>query len=170
MRKLVIDTETTGLTEKDRICEIACIELIDNKRTGMVFHSYINPERESHPKALEVHGLSSGFLADKPLFVDIASALMDFLGDSTWIIHNAPFDTKFIMREFYLLGKLLKPITFCTLAFARRRHQLTSNTLNKLCELYKIDTSHRVVHGAYTDADILTQLYKRMVIDEQSKV
>ena len=170
-RKVVIDTETTGLTKDDRIIEIACVELVDGKRTGYIYHAWFNPERESHPKALEVHGLTSAWLADKPLFEDMAEGLQDFLyaGQPQWIIHNAAFDARMMQQEFGRIGGCMPTFDgqiFCTLQYGRKKHTLEKNTLNKLCELYGVDTSGRVVHGALTDAELLTSLYLKMMEKE----
>ncbi len=163
MRTLVIDTETTGLSSNDRIVELAAVELIDNKRTGVVYHAWFNPECDSHPKALEVHGLTTSWLADKPLFKDMAANIADFLIADLWVIHNAPFDMRFLKREFARITFLLPQVkTFCTLAHGRKQYNLGENTLNKLCEIHEIDTSGRVMHGALTDAELLTQLYLKM--------
>jgi DNA polymerase-3 subunit epsilon len=163
MRQLVIDTETTGLSKEDRIVELAAVELVDGKRTGIVYHAWYNPERDSHPRALEVHELTSDWLADKPRFGDLIMELASFLIADEWIIHNAPFDLRFMEREFSIAHYPL-PVAkiFCTLTYARRAHELEKDTLNKLCELYDIDTSHRVVHGALTDAELLATLYLRI--------
>lgn len=164
-RKVVIDTETTGLTKDDRIVEIACVEIVNGVRTGYVYHTYFNPERESHPRALEVHGLTTEFLADKPLFQDMAKGLLDFLysGQPQWVIHNAQFDIRMMEQEFSRGGCGFVPApVFCTLQYGRKTHDLQKNTLNKLCELYGVDTSGRVVHGALTDAELLTSLYLKI--------
>ncbi len=165
MRTLVIDTETTGLSTDDRIVELAAVELVDGKRTGVIYHSWFNPGRESHSKALEVHGLTRHYLADKPRFDNLARNIAEFLIADLWVIHNVPFDLRFLRQEFSR-GEIALPEvpTFCTLEYARKTHSLSKNTLNRLCEIYEIDTSMRVLHGALTDAELLAQLYLKMDI------
>lgn len=168
MRQIVLDTETTGLdpAEGHRIIEIGCVELIDRRRTDNRFHIHINPERDIDEGALEVHGIDSDFLADKPKFADVADDLVAFLGSSEIIIHNAPFDVGFLNQEFKLLGGYPKLESLCdivdSLVLARKKHPGQRNSLDALCGRYGIDNSHRERHGALLDAEILADVYLAM--------
>ncbi|MGB5306605.1 MAG: DNA polymerase III subunit epsilon [Gammaproteobacteria bacterium] len=169
MRQIVLDTETTGLepSEGHRIIEIGCVELVDRRLTGNTYHQYIQPGREIDAGAVEVHGITSEFLADKPRFADIASEFLAFIRDAELVIHNAPFDVGFIDHEFTLLKKSPGRVTdFCavmdTLAMARRLHPGQRNNLDALCRRYAIDNSQRELHGALLDAEILADVYLRM--------
>jgi DNA polymerase-3 subunit epsilon len=169
MRQIVLDTETTGLEPSSghRIIEIGCIEMINRKQTGNRFHVYLNPEREIDEGAVEVHGLSSDFLADKPKFRDVAFDFLDFVKGSELIIHNAPFDVGFINHELNQLEDAVTEITeYCqvldTLAFARKKHPGQRNSLDALCKRYGIENGHRTLHGALLDAEILADVYLAM--------
>ncbi|HMY40409.1 MAG TPA: DNA polymerase III subunit epsilon, partial [Marinagarivorans sp.] len=161
-RQIILDTETTGLEPQQghRIIEIGCVELVNRKLTGRHFHHYINPQRDIDEGAQAVHGISAEFLADKPLFAQLAEAFFEFVKGAELIIHNAPFDVGFINHEFNLLdkgfGKLEDHCTIIdTLAMARHRHPGQKNNLDALCKRYEIDNSHRELHGALLDAEIL---------------
>jgi DNA polymerase III subunit epsilon len=167
MREIVFDTETTGLsaTGGDRMVEIGCIELIDRCETGRSFHRYINPERPMAPEAEAVHGLGDAFLADKPVFADIADDLLDFFGDAAPLVaHNASFDFGFVNAELARLGKpaLAPERMIDTVAMARRLHPGGKHSLDALCVRYGIDRSHRIKHGALLDAELLAHLYIEM--------
>ena len=174
MRKIVLDTETTGLDPKQghRIIEIACIELVSRQQTGHHLHKYINPEREIDAGAQAVHGISLDFLADKPKFADIVSEFIDFVRGAELIIHNAPFDIGFLNAELDRLGMV--PIeTVCgsvtdTLKMARERYPGKRNNLNALCERYQIDNSHRTLHGALLDTELLADVYLAMTRGQNS--
>lgn len=163
MREIVFDTETTGLDPKtgDRMVEIGCIELVNLVPTGQTFHAYFNPERDMPPGAEQVHGLSAAFLSDKPLFRDTAQSLLDFIGDSPLIAHNAGFDFGFLNAELALCA--LDPVCLSrmvdTVAIAKKRHPGAKLSLDALCSRYGIDRSHRVKHGALLDAELLAQVY-----------
>jgi DNA polymerase-3 subunit epsilon len=166
-RRVVLDTETTGLSPQagHRIIEIGCVEIEDRSRTGRTFHTYINPKREVEAGAFRVHGISNEFLNDKPLFQNIADELMEFIAGAELIIHNAPFDTGFLNAEFALLQRpsLEGSCTvFDTLAFARSKHPGQRNTLDALCKRYDINHFNREFHGALLDAEILTAVYLAM--------
>lgn len=171
MRQIVLDTETTGLSPNSghRIIELACIELIDRKITGLRFHRYINPECEISPGAQRVHGLSAEFLSDKPKFAEVVGSFVDFIRDAELIIHNAPFDVGFINSEFTLAG--MPPLdSICagvcdTLQLARQKHPGQKNSLDALCGRYQIDYTHRNLHGALLDADLLTEIFLVMTED-----
>lgn len=163
MREIVFDTETTGLSPQngDRLVEIGCIELFNRVETGRVFHAYFNPERTMPSEAQAVHGLSDVFLADKPFFADKVEDLLEFIADSPMVAHNAQFDFSFLNHE---LGLCARPIVLIdrmidTLAIARARHPGAKHSLDALCSRYGIDRSHRVLHGALLDAQLLAQLY-----------
>lgn len=163
MREIVFDTETTGFSFAggDRLVEIGCIEIINRVETGRSFHAYVNPGRPMPPDAQAVHGLSDAFLADKPLFSAIAGGLLEFLGDSPLVAHNATFDFAFLNGE---LGSAGRPgidldRMIDTLALARIRHPGAKHSLDALCTRFGIDRSHRTLHGALLDAQLLAQVY-----------
>lgn len=163
MREIVFDTETTGLSfsNGDRLVEIGCLELIHRVETGRSFHCYFNPERPMNPEAQAVHGLSDTFLADKPLFADQAEALLDFIGDSPLIAHNASFDFGFLNGELGRCGRAAVGLERMvdTLAIARSRFPGAKHSLDALCSRFGVDRSHRVLHGALLDAQLLAQVY-----------
>ncbi len=169
MRQIVLDTETTGLehTQGHRVIEIGCVELVDRRLTGRHFHRYINPQREVDEGAFEVHGIASGFLADKPLFAQIVDEFMDFIQDAQLIIHNAPFDIGFLDNELQLIGGQRGRIgeqwsVIDTLALARSLHPGMKNNLDTLCKRYFVDNSQRELHGALLAAEILADVYLQM--------
>ncbi len=173
MRQVVLDTETTGIDPKKghRIIEIGCVEMIDRKLTGNHFHVYINPEREVEEEAISVHGITNEFLADKPLFKDVADGFMNFIKGAELVIHNAPFDVGFMDHEFrandrHLGSNLGLTADHCTvldtLVLAREKHPGQKNNLDALCKRYGIDNSHRELHGALLDAEILADVYLMM--------
>ncbi len=163
MREIVFDTETTGLSPQqgDRLVEIGCIELINRVETGEHFHCYFNPERPMDPAAQAVHGLSDVFLADKPLFADRVEELLDFLGESPLVAHNASFDFAFLNSELANCGRLHLSMArmIDTLALSRTRHPGAKHSLDALCTRFGIDRSHRIQHGALLDAQLLAQVY-----------
>lgn len=167
MREIVFDTETTGLDPQsgDRLVEIGCIEMVNRVPTGAVFHAYFNPERSMPAEAEAVHGLSSAFLADKPRFAERAEELLAFLGDAPLVAHNAGFDFGFLNAELALCS--LPPVDRArmidTVAIARRKHPGAKLSLDALCSRYGIDRSHRVLHGALLDAELLAQLYVELM-------
>jgi DNA polymerase-3 subunit epsilon len=167
-RLIVLDTETTGLSTKDknRILEIGCVELIDRRLTGNNFHVYINPQRESEEGALRVHGITSQFLADKPTFSQIAPAFLDYIRGAELIIHNAPFDVGFLNYELVDLLKFAPIESICTifdtLEDAKKRHPSQRNNLDALCKRYNVDNTHRELHGALLDAQILADVFLAM--------
>jgi DNA polymerase-3 subunit epsilon len=169
MRQIVLDTETTGLDPATghRVIEIGCVEIIDRKLTGSRFHVYLNPERDIDAGAVAVHGLSSKFLADKPRFAAIAADLLDYVKGAELVIHNAPFDVGFLNHELRLLSGECRRITeYCTvldtLALAKKKHPGQRNNLDALCKRYSINNSHRDLHGALLDAEILAEVYLAM--------
>ncbi len=166
MRQVVLDTETTGIGEGHKIIEIGCIELIDRKFTGRQYHQYVNPQRLVDPEAMEVHGITDEFLKDKPLFGHVANAFIDFISGAQLVIHNAPFDVGFMDREFGQLTGYPKTVDICTvldtLVLARKMHPGQRNSLDALCRRYGIDNSHRELHGALLDSEILADVYLLM--------
>jgi len=163
MREIVFDTETTGLSFSggDRLVEIGCVELVNRVETGRTFHAYFNPERAMAVEAQAVHGLSDAFLADKPLFAHLVEELLEFLGDAPLVAHNAGFDFGFLNGELGKCGRVIIAMERMvdTLAIARQRHPGAKHTLDALCTRYGIDRSHRVLHGALLDAQLLAQVY-----------
>lgn len=175
MRQIVLDTETTGLepSQGHRVIEIGCVELINRRLTGNNLHIYINPQREIDAGALEVHGISNDFLADKPLFSDIADTFLDFVKDAELVIHNAPFDVGFLNAELSDLNRGYKSMEdYCkildTLAMARKKHPGQKNNLDALCKRYFVDNTQRELHGALLDAEILADVYLIMTGGQSS--
>ena len=169
MRQIVLDTETTGINIADgnRIIEIGCVELINRRLTGRHYHQYINPERDSEPGALEVHGITSEFLADKPLFASVAREFIDFISGSELIIHNAPFDVGFLNHELMLDGNRYGLIEdHCTvvdtLVMAKNRYPGQRNSLDALCKRFGVENFNRELHGALLDSEILAEVYLLM--------
>lgn len=168
MRQIILDTETTGLEPEDghRIIEIGALEMIDRALTGRQFHKYINPERSVESGALEVHGLSDEFLADKPVFAEIAGEFIEFIRDGELIIHNASFDVGFLDAE---LARLEPPTRVAelaqvldTLELARELHPGQRVSLDALCRRYEVDNSNRTLHGALLDSELLADVYLLM--------
>ena len=169
MRQIVLDTETTGLSwEKgNRVVEIGCVELLDRRPSGRSFQKYINPEREMEPGAMEVTGLTLDFLSDKPLFAEIADEFLDFINGAELIIHNASFDLGFLNYELGLLntsyGKLEKYSQVVdTLKIAREMYPGQRNSLDALCKRLDVNNTHRQLHGALLDAQLLTDVYLQL--------
>ena len=169
MRQIVLDTETTGLEPQQghRIIEIGCVELLDRRLTGNTFHQYLQPDREIDAAAVEVHGITNDFLEDKPRFGDIARDFMDYVSGAELIIHNAPFDVGFINRELFRLDGGWESLDkYCriidSLVLAKKAHPGQRNSLDALCKRYDIDNSHRELHGALLDAEILSDVYLAM--------
>ncbi|MBQ0754130.1 MAG: DNA polymerase III subunit epsilon [Gammaproteobacteria bacterium] len=169
MRQIVLDTETTGLdpTDGHRIIEIGCVEMIDRRCTGKVLHRYINPEREIDDGAAEVHGITTEQLADKPLFAAIAAEFIDFVRGAELVIHNAPFDVRFLNAELRRLSPSLGLVedhcaVLDTLVMARQKHPGQRASLDALCKRYGVDNSGRELHGALLDARLLAEMYLLM--------
>ncbi|WP_438863741.1 DNA polymerase III subunit epsilon [Neptunicella sp.] len=170
MRQIVLDTETTGIDPKQghRIVEIGCVELINRRLTGNHFHVYINPQRIIEAEVVAVHGLTNERLADEPVFKDIVDDFIKFISGAELVIHNAAFDIGFMDHEFGLISGLGVKNTsqICTvldtLALARQLHPGQKNNLDALCKRYGIDNSHRQLHGALLDAEILADVYLLM--------
>ena len=169
-RQIILDTETTGLDPKSghRVIEIGCIELVNRKFTGEQYHIYLNPDRDSDEAALEVHGLTSEFLSDKPRFKDIYEEFLEFISGSELLIHNAEFDVNFLDHEIKLLSKKLPTISDSvtkitdTLQIAREKHPGQRNSLDALVKRYEIGGYDRELHGALLDSQILGDVYLSM--------
>jgi DNA polymerase-3 subunit epsilon len=171
MRQIILDTETTGLEPEQghRIIEIGAIEIVNRRRTGRQFHRYLCPDRDIDPGAVQVHGLTNEFLSGQPRFPEIADDLLEFIRDAEVIIHNAPFDVAFLDAEFQRMAPGVptpKTNDLCqvldTLALARQLHPGQRNSLDALCKRYSVDNSHRDLHGALLDADLLLEVYLAM--------
>lgn len=162
-REIILDTETTGLSPRDghRIVEIGALEMKNRVLTGKKFHFYINPERDMPHEAYRIHGISAEFLKDKPLFKDIANGFLDFIQDSQLVIHNAPFDVKFLNHELTILNlpSLELSEVIDTLAIARKMFPGSRVNLDALCRRFKVDNSSRQFHGALKDAALLAEVY-----------
>lgn len=168
-RQIVLDTETTGLEPEQghRIIEIGCVEMVERRLTGNNFHQYFQPDRTIDAAAVEVHGITNEFLADKPRFKDVATDFVDYVRGAELIIHNAPFDVGFLDHE---LGKVsdisIRIADLCavtdTLVMAKKMYPGQRNSLDALCKRYDIDNSHRELHGALLDAEILADVYLMM--------
>lgn len=168
-RQVILDTETTGISTADdhRIIEIGCVEMINRRLTGQTFHQYINPQRDIDAGAIEVHGITNEFLADKPLFDDIAEEFLSFIEGAELVIHNAPFDVGFINHELSKLeGEPRRVDTLSTvldtLKMARDKHPGQKNNLDALCKRYDVNNANRELHGALLDAEILADVYLAM--------
>ncbi len=167
MREIVLDTETTGFDPLSghRMVEMGCVELFNHLPTGEVFHRYLNPERDMPEEAFKVHGLSADFLADKPLFAEVAADFLAFIGDSPLVIHNAEFDMRFINAELARLGQATLPMSrsIDTVAMARKRFPGAQANLDALCRRFEIDNGHRTKHGALLDAELLAEVYLQLI-------
>lgn len=167
MREIVLDTETTGFDPEsgDRIVEIGAVELFNHVATGSTYHQYINPKRDMPEDAFKVHGLSTEFLRDKPLFAEIAQAFLDYIGDAKLVIHNASFDMKFLNAElgWVNLPKLPWEQAIDTLAIARKRFPGSPASLDALCRRFGIDNASRTLHGALLDSEILAEVYLELI-------
>lgn len=175
-RQIVLDTETTGLSSEtgDRVIELGCVELVNRKLTGNNLHLYFNPERDSHPDALRIHGLTTEFLSDKPKFAEKVQDILAYLQGAELIIHNAPFDVGFLNKELSLLG--LKPITEYvakvtdSLVMAKELYPGKRNSLDALCSRLEVDNSGRELHGALLDAELLADVYINMTRGQNTLV
>ncbi len=166
MREIVLDTETTGFDPNsgDRIVEIGAVELHNHMPTGKTYHQYINPERDMPEDAFAVHGLSTEFLSDKPLFAHVAQDFLDFIGDAKLVIHNAAFDMKFLNAELKWIDKPQLPWSQAidTLEMARKKFPGAQNSLDALCRRFGI-TTERELHGALLDSEILAEVYLELI-------
>lgn len=173
MRQIVLDTETTGLdpAQGHRVIEIGALEIVNRQPTGAIYHVYLNPEREIDAGAVQVHGLTSEFLADKPRFADIVMEFLEFVRDAELVIHNAPFDVGFLNAE---LARLKEgPVKrYCavldTLKLAKELHPGQKNNLDALCRRYEVDNAGRAFHGALLDAQLLAEVFLAMTRGQES--
>lgn len=174
MRELCLDTETTGLDPRSghKIIEIAAIEMINKVRTGEFFHVYINPRRDVPQEAFNIHGISTEFLQDKPIFAHVADKFLDFIADDPVIIHNAAFDVKFLNFELNVLGRppLNSSNIVDSLAIARKKFPGSPASLDALCKRFNIDLSRRTKHGALLDTELLCDVYIELMGGLQSKL
>jgi len=169
MRQIILDTETTGLEAErgHRVIEVGCLEIVNRRRTGRTFHRYLRPDREVDPGAIRVHGLTNEFLAGQPRFAEVAAEFIEFVAGAELVIHNAAFDVAFLNAELKRLQPSPGLITdHCsvldTLLLARKMHPGQRNSLDALCKRYSVDNSHRELHGALLDAQILLDVYLAM--------
>ncbi|WP_443629416.1 DNA polymerase III subunit epsilon [Candidatus Njordibacter sp. Uisw_002] len=173
MRLIILDTETTGLEPKQghRLIEVGALEMVNRRLTGKSFHEYVQPERDVPMEAQAVHGITEEFLADKALFSTIADQFIEFITGAELIIHNAPFDLGFLDNELAIAGKMIgkkypKVSDICkitdSLKLARRKHPGQKNNLDALCRRYGIINTHRELHGALLDSEILADVYLMM--------
>ena len=167
-RQIVLDTETTGLEPEagHNIIEIGCVEMHARKLTGNTYHQYVKPDRDVELEAMEVHGITNEFLQDKPKFREVMAEFIEFVRGAELIIHNAAFDVGFINAEL-ARNKFPERIEqICTitdsLALARKKHPGQKNNLDALCRRYDIDNSHRELHGALLDSEILADVYRAL--------
>jgi DNA polymerase III subunit epsilon len=172
MREIVLDTETTGLdpARGDRVVEIGAVELINHVSTGRSFHVYINPQRDMPAEAEAIHGLSSAFLKDKPVFSGIVAEFVEFIADATLVIHNASFDIGFLNAELGYVNYpcILPERVIDTLQIARRKHPMGPNSLDALCKRYGVDNSRRSKHGALLDSELLAEVYLELIGGRQT--
>ncbi|MDE2399341.1 MAG: DNA polymerase III subunit epsilon [Burkholderiales bacterium] len=176
LRQIFLDTETTGLSAEggDRIVEIGCVEMVNRRLTGRHLHQYLNPQRPSNPDAVRVHGLTDEFLADKPLFAQVADAVIEFVDGAEIVIHNAAFDIGFLNKELERLGRgpfagHVERVTD-SLLMAREMFPGKANSLDALCKRLEVDNSNRTLHGALLDAELLAEVYIRMTRGQGSLV
>lgn len=168
MRQVILDTETTGLEPEQghRVIEIGCVELVNRRKTGRRFHRYLRPDRMIDRAAQHVHGITDEFLAQQPRFAEIVDELIEFVSGAELVIHNAAFDIAFLDAELRLTGSARRMSDMCTvidtLPLARQMHPGQRNSLDALCKRYEVDNSHRELHGALLDAQILLDVYLAM--------
>jgi DNA polymerase-3 subunit epsilon len=168
MREIVLDTETTGFdpAEGHRLVEIGCLELDNHLPTGRVFHTYLNPMRDVPADAARIHGLTTEFLKNHPLFTEKVGEFLDFIGDATLVIHNAEFDLKFLNAELKSAGfakALQKNEVVDTLLLARQKFPGQPANLDALCRRFKVDNSSRKFHGALLDSELLAEVYLELM-------
>ncbi len=174
MREIILDTETTGLNPAagHRVIEIGCVEVFNKIKTGKVLHFHLNPERDVPDEAFKIHGLSTDFLKDKPLFKDIADEFLEFISDSMLVIHNAPFDIKFLNTELKNINYdlIMMDRVIDTLIISRKKFPGAQVSLDALCKRFKISNAHRTKHGALLDSDLLYEVYIALTEGIQSEL
>lgn len=167
MREVVLDTETTGLDPLSghRVVEIGCVELVNHVPSGRTYHQYVNPERDMPIEAFNVHGLSMEFLGGHPVFADVADMFLDFVGEAPLVIHNASFDMGFLNAELARLKRPSIPMerAIDTVMMARKKFPGAGASLDALCKRFQIDISHRDLHGALKDAQLLAEVYLELI-------
>lgn len=167
VREIILDTETTGFDPEEghRVIEIGCVELVNHLPTGRVFHAYLNPQRDVPADAVRIHGLTTEFLKDKPLFTEKVGEFLDFIEDSKLVIHNAEFDMKFLNAELKGAGFRQMPMSraFDTVLLAREKFPGQPANLDALCRRFKIDNTNRKLHGALLDAGLLADVYLELI-------
>ncbi|MGI4775864.1 MAG: DNA polymerase III subunit epsilon [Janthinobacterium lividum] len=172
LREIILDTETTGLDplEGHRIVEIGALEMKNKVVTGNKFHYYINPQRDMPTEAYRIHGISGEFLKNKPLFANIAEEFLQFIGNAKLVIHNAPFDIKFLNHELSLINKPSLELSSAidTLIMARQMFPGMRTNLDALCKRFKVDNSGRKLHGALRDAALLADVYVELTGGRQA--
>ncbi|MFO1038907.1 MAG: DNA polymerase III subunit epsilon [Geminicoccaceae bacterium] len=172
MREIVLDTETTGLDpdQGHRVVEIAAVELVNHIPTGKHFHVYVNPERDMPEEAFRIHGLSAEFLAEHPAFAIMADEMLEFVGDSRLVIHNAAFDMRFLNAELKRLGREAWHASkaLCTLQLAQRKFPGAPASLDALCKRFSVDNSARQLHGALLDCQLLAEVYLHLLGGRQT--
>jgi len=174
MRQIILDTETTGLdpNQGHRVIELAAVEMVNRRLTGNHLHRYVNPERDIDAGAMQVHGITTEFLLDKPRFADVAREFVEFIQGAELIIHNAPFDVGFLDMELRLLG--MEPLSrWCagvidTLLMAKALHPGQRNNLDALCKRYGVDNAARTLHGALLDCELLAAVYLALTRGQES--
>ena len=176
MRQIFLDTETTGLSPEsgDRIIEIGCVEMVNRRLTGRHKHFYLNPQRRNSEDAVKIHGLTDEFLADKPLFAQVADELLQYLAGAEIIIHNAGFDVGFLNEELRRIGRpgfgsFVGRVTD-SLFMAREMFPGKANSLDALCRRLEVDNTSRTLHGALLDAGLLAEVYIRMTRGQDALV
>lgn len=175
MREIIFDTETTGFRpeEGERVIEIGAIEMVNRNPTGRTFHHYLNPEgKEVNPGAFQVHGLSNEFLADKKTFGEIVDEFIEFIDGAHLVAHNASFDMNFINHELARVKRVPidDSVVIDTLQLARKKHPMAQNSLDRLCERYKIDNTKRTKHGALLDSELLAEVYIELLGGRQASL
>lgn len=172
MREVVMDTETTGLEPKEghRLVELGAVEIINYMPTGNTYHTYINPERDMPDGAFKVHGLSAEFLSDKPLFAEVVTDFLSFIGEDRLVIHNASFDMKFLNAELETIGRPRLPMNRAidSLKIAQAKFPGSPNNLDALCKRFNVDLSVRVKHGALLDSELLAEVYLNLMGGRQT--
>ena len=174
MREIILDTETTGLNPAagHRVIEIGCVEVFNKVKTGKVLHFHLNPERDVPDEAFRIHGLSTDFLKDKPLFKDVADQFVEFISDSLLVIHNAPFDIRFLNSELKSINYdlILMDRVIDTLTISRKKFPGAQVSLGALCKRFKISNAHRTKHGALLDSELLYDVYIALTEGIQSEL
>ena len=174
MREVVLDTETTGLDPGDghRVIDIGCVELLDHFPTGRTFQAYLNPERDVPLEVQKVHGITTEFLSDKPLFATVVDEFLEFIGDAPLVIHNASFDLKFLNSELHRLQHAPIPLARAidTIDIAKSKFPGARYSLDELCRRFSIDLTSRTLHGALLDSQLTAQVYLELVGGRQKNL